>query len=338
MLCVAVPRQGRHVRLRHASGTLGCATLMVCDASHFCGTSCNARTGRRQAAGLSDVTANRWSQHNSTLCYWNTAGHASLPLLDDEADLAGIDVALITHFHLDHCAAVVYLVARTAFQGLIFMTHATKSIFYTMMKDIIRMHKNFPSRQLFTAAQLEKTMAKITVINFHQTVDVAGMQITPYRCVTTPAVRGQHAPALQVAWLMRSVGVRVGSARRAGHVLGAAMFMVEIKGMRCLYTGDYSRVPDRHMPAADLPGVPPDIVIVESTFGVSNHLPRADRERTFQNKARCRLNTRCVHHMWGPRVSETATVGAGAGYCGPGWTVLDPGRGTRARAGAAPHP
>ena len=58
---------------------------------------------------------------------------------------------------------------------------------------------------------------------------------------------------------------------RAGHVLGAAMFMVEIKGMRCLYTGDYSRVPDRHMPAADLPGIPPQIIIVESTFGTSNH-------------------------------------------------------------------
>jgi Cft2 family RNA processing exonuclease len=62
------------------------------------------------------------------------------------------------------------------------------------------------------------------------------------------------------------------------------MFMVEIRGMRCLYTGDYSRIPDRHMPAADLPMVPPNIVIVESTFGTSNHLPREDREKAFQSK------------------------------------------------------
>eukprot|EP00983_Pelagomonas_calceolata_P125624 1161225-Pelagomonas_calceolata.AAC.3 len=46
---------------------------------------------------------------------------------------------------------------------------------------------------------------------------------------------------------------------RAGHVLGAAMFMVEIAGMRCLYTGDYSRVPDRHLPGADTPDVQPDM-------------------------------------------------------------------------------
>ena len=31
------------------------------------------------------------------------------------------------------------------------------------------------------------------------------------------------------------------------------MFLVEIAGMRLLYTGDYSRLPDRHLSAADLP-------------------------------------------------------------------------------------
>jgi hypothetical protein len=46
---------------------------------------------------------------------------------------------------------------------------------------------------------------------------------------------------------------------RAGHVLGAAMFMVEVAGTRCLYTGDYSRTPDRHMPIADVPLVQPDV-------------------------------------------------------------------------------
>lgn len=49
------------------------------------------------------------------------------------------------------------------------------------------------------------------------------------------------------------------TAYRAGHVLGAAMFMVEIAGMRLLYTGDYSRLPDRHLSAADLPQLKPHI-------------------------------------------------------------------------------
>lgn len=108
---------------------------------------------------------------------------ASLPLLDSE-DLAELNVALITHFHLDHCGAVPYLVASTGFKGHIFMTHATKSIFHTMMKDMLRMHKGNPQRQLFTAAQLDKTMQRISVINFHQTIEADGVRITPYRCAS----------------------------------------------------------------------------------------------------------------------------------------------------------
>ena len=42
-------------------------------------------------------------------------------------------------------------------------------------------------------------------------------------------------------------------------MLGAAMFLVEIGGMKALYTGDYSRLADRHLSAADLPDSQPDI-------------------------------------------------------------------------------
>ena len=50
----------------------------------------------------------------------------------------------------------------------------------------------------------------------------------------------------------------------AGHVLGAAMFMIEIAGVKVLYTGDFSRVEDRHLMAAEIPSVTPDIVITVS--------------------------------------------------------------------------
>ena len=49
------------------------------------------------------------------------------------------------------------------------------------------------------------------------------------------------------------------TAYRAGHVLGACMFMIEIAGARVLYTGDYSRLADRHLSPADLPEVQPDV-------------------------------------------------------------------------------
>ena len=77
---------------------------------------------------------------------------------------------------------------------------------------------------------------------------------------------------------------------RAGHVLGACMFYVDIGGLRALYTGDYSRTPDRHLPGADLPPVPPHVVICESTYGVSPHSPREERERRFTDRVHQILN------------------------------------------------
>jgi len=77
---------------------------------------------------------------------------------------------------------------------------------------------------------------------------------------------------------------------RAGHVLGACMFFVDIDGLRVLYTGDYSRTPDRHLPGADLPSVPPHVVISESTYGVSPHTPREEREKRFTDRVYQILN------------------------------------------------
>ena len=49
-------------------------------------------------------------------------------------------------------------------------------------------------------------------------------------------------------------------------MLGAAMFMIEIAGVRVLYTGDYSREEDRHLMAAEIPALTPDVLIIVS-FG-----------------------------------------------------------------------
>ena len=67
----------------------------------------------------------------------------------------------------------------------------------------------------------------------------------------------------------------------AGHVLGAAMFYIEIGGVRLLYTGDYSMEEDRHLMGAEIPSINPDVLIVESTFGIAEHGSREEREQRF---------------------------------------------------------
>lgn len=75
-------------------------------------------------------------------------------------------------------------------------------------------------------------------------------------------------------------GIRF-QAFRAGHVLGASMFLIEIDGIKILYTGDYSREEDRHLKPAEFPDCEVDVLIVESTYGVRKHESREKREQDF---------------------------------------------------------
>ncbi|XP_022661758.1 cleavage and polyadenylation specificity factor subunit 3-like isoform X3 [Varroa jacobsoni] len=91
-------------------------------------------------------------------------------------------------------------------------------------------------------------MDKIEVINFHEQKEVNGIRFWCYH---------------------------------AGHVLGAAMFFIEIAGVKVLYTGDFSRQEDRHLMSAEIPSVKPDVLIIESTYGTHIHEKRAEREHRF---------------------------------------------------------
>ena len=48
-----------------------------------------------------------------------------------------------------------------------------------------------------------------------------------------------------------------------------------------LYTGDFSREEDRHLMAAEIPSIVPDVLIMEATFGTHVHEKREDREARF---------------------------------------------------------
>jgi ribonuclease BN (tRNA processing enzyme) len=97
------------------------------------------------------------------------AGIASLPYFD-EVDLSTVDCMLVTHFHLDHCAAVPFVVGHTNFRGRILMTHPTKAIFSMLMTDFVKLNKQSDSEALFTEADVKACMERIEVIDFHQEV------------------------------------------------------------------------------------------------------------------------------------------------------------------------
>lgn len=176
-------------------------------------------------------------------------GLASLPFYDN-VDLSTVDVLLISHFHLDHAASLPYVMQRTNFQGRVFMTHPTKAIYRWLLSDFVKVtnigDSGNKNDSLYTDEDLVESFDKIETVDYHSTMDVNGIKFTAFH---------------------------------AGHVLGAAMFQVEIAGLRILFTGDYSRELDRHLNAAEVPPLPSDVLIVESTFGTATHEPRINREK-----------------------------------------------------------
>ncbi len=135
------------------------------------------------------------------------------------------------------------------------MTHPTKAIYKWIMQDAVRLQNTHNSgagssdayvSQLFTEQDVLSTLPMINTISFNTTHTHNGIRFTPYP---------------------------------AGHVLGACMYLIEIAGLKIMFTGDYSRENDRHLiPAAVPRNVKVDCLITESTFGVSTFIPRVERE------------------------------------------------------------
>ncbi len=101
---------------------------------------------------------------------------------------------------------------------------------------------------MFDEKDVENTLDKIQLIDYHQEIEMNGIKF---------------------------------SAFRAGHVLGAAMFLIEIDGIKILYTGDYSREEDRILKPAEFTDCEVDVLIVESTYGITEHSEKEVRENNF---------------------------------------------------------
>jgi len=131
------------------------------------------------------------------------------------------------------------------------MTHPTKAIYNYVLLDYVKISNIGNGDILYDESDLSYSMDKIIPIRFHEEIEYDGVKFKAYN---------------------------------AGHVLGAAMFLVEIDGVRILYTGDYSREEDRHLRAAEIPKCEIDILIVESTYGKNIHEPRQIREDKFKKR------------------------------------------------------
>lgn len=59
------------------------------------------------------------------------------------------------------------------------------------------------------------------------------------------------------------------------------MFLIEYKGVKVVYTGDFHSNADRHLGAAWIDKVKPDLLISECTYGTVIRESKRSRERIF---------------------------------------------------------
>ncbi|CAG0893057.1 unnamed protein product [Darwinula stevensoni] len=171
-----------------------------------------------------------------------------------EGDLTDfLDCVIVTHFHLDHCGALPYFTEMVGYSGPIYMTHPTKAICPHLLEDMRKLSVDRKGDvNMFTSQMIKDCMKKVTAVNLHQVVQVdPELQIKPYY---------------------------------AGHVLGAAMYLIQVGPLSVVYTGDYNMTPDRHLGAAWIDKCHPDLLITESTYATTIRDSKRCRERDLLKK------------------------------------------------------
>ncbi|KAJ6248653.1 integrator complex subunit 11 [Anaeramoeba flamelloides] len=161
-----------------------------------------------------------------------------------------IDLLIISHFHLDHCAAMPILTEKYGYDGPIVMTPPTLAIIPLLLEDFLRVSESQNKREKpYTREMIHKCMSRVTPVNLHQSVMIDDdFEIIPFY---------------------------------AGHVLGAAMFYVRYGHQSAVYSGDFSMTSDRHLGCAKIKPLKPDVLITETTYGSSVRNSKSTRERNF---------------------------------------------------------
>lgn len=161
-----------------------------------------------------------------------------------------IDLVLLTHAHTDHVGYLPALV-RDGFAGDILATEATCELAGIVLRDAAFLaerdaehaashgySRHAPPLPLFTAADVERTLRRLRVVDYDDDVD------------------------LDAGWTARWT--------RAGHILGAASIRLATPSTSVLFSGDLGRA---EHPVLRSREIPPGAaaVVIESTYGDREH-------------------------------------------------------------------
>src|SRR5699024_10561440 len=185
-------------------------------------------------------------------------GDYLLPALGMLDDLSRPDVILVTHAHADHIVALPFI--HSLYPDVpIYATPPTVDLMHIMMKDSYKILegrcKETNTLPPYTEEQVRQLLQSMLLFPASGKLKIGDVSIKSYR---------------------------------AGHILGAVMFLIEGDGESLFVTGDLSFQAGRTIPGAQVPhGVDPDVLIMESTYGNRVHTDRhTEEKRLAENVAK----------------------------------------------------
>ena len=167
-----------------------------------------------------------------------------------------ITSAVLTHAHIDHSGYLPLLV-RNGFSGRVYCSKATKDLCEILLPDAAHLQeeearyankrgfsKHKPALPLFTKEDAERALRHLHAVEFDEPVQLSETSTARFL--------------------------------PAGHILGAAMVMIESAGKQVLFSGDLGRPNDPVMrPPTTVEKA--DVLVLESTYGNRRHA-QADPE------------------------------------------------------------
>ncbi|MEB3755352.1 MAG: MBL fold metallo-hydrolase [Desulfurococcales archaeon] len=166
-----------------------------------------------------------------------------LPVFPGHVRPRDIEAVAITHSHLDHVGAAPSLFVSTV--PKLIATPVTIEVSRLLLYDFIKLNgPNLP----FDNYAVDTLVKTGTRLGYNETVKIGSYSVT----------------------LVDS-----------GHIPGSSAIYVDVGGHRVLYTGDLNNIETRLVGPHRLGGLKVDTLIIESTYGDSNHPPRKLTEERF---------------------------------------------------------
>ncbi|MDT7887473.1 MAG: MBL fold metallo-hydrolase [Desulfurococcales archaeon] len=177
------------------------------------------------------------------LDYGVTFDEKDIPMLPLTIPPSSIDGVIITHAHLDHVGAAPLLYVSSKPRS--YMTPITRDISRLMLYDFLKISSYYLP---FEANEVERFIESSSSIGYREEIDMGSFKAL---------------------------------FRDAGHIPGSTSVLLDTGGKRILYTGDVNTLETRLVGPADLDGLEAEVLIIEATYGDTDHAERSLVEERF---------------------------------------------------------